>query len=260
MPNTPRLKSASNIYHVMIRGNNKQTIFKDNEDYQKFLSTLFEHQKQKHIYLYAWCLMPNHIYLLLKEKEVPLSYTFQSTLTRFVLWYNFKYKRVGHLFQGRYKTRPVEDPTYFLRVIRYIHRNPLDSNLCTRLEDYPYSSFTYIFRSEKYKEDQPIYNLMLKKDFEEYHHEKDNDQDFLNIRSFERFSDEEVIELILNTGLVKTAAEVKSLPREERTEVIQLLLREGVSYRRINLLTGTSLSIIRVVSKEYHKEEALGAG
>ena len=253
MSKTPRLHSSTGIYHVMVRGNNKQSLFKTNEDYDKFLTLLFEHHNQKHIYVYAWCLMSNHAHLLIKEKAIPISETFQSLLSLFVWWHNAKYKMVGHLFQGRFRSRLVEDPIYFQRVFRYIHRNPLDAGLCLRMEDYPYSSYFHYFRSGKYKNDDLILNIMRKDEFEQYHQEKDEDSDFLSFREKPRITDEEFIKIVKESGLAEDVNEVNDLPREERTEMIQILLEEGASYRQINHLTGIHLSTIRAISKQMHQ-------
>ena len=253
MTRTPRLNSSTGIYHVMVRGNNKQTVFKTHEDYDKFLSLLFEHHNQNHVYVYAWCLMPNHVHLLIKEKSLPIGETFQKLLSLFVWWYNTKYKRVGHLFQGRFRSRPVENPTYFERVFRYIHRNPLESGLCTKLEDYPYSSYSHYFRSEKYRDDDMILKLMRKDEFEQYHMREDEDLDSLCFQERARISDAEIIKIIKESSLVKDASDVKDLAREERTEMIKILLEEGASYRQINQQTGISISIIRAISRQMHQ-------
>ncbi len=250
MPRTPRKKSAVNIYHIMIRGNNKQQIFLDHDDYDRFLSILAEKRQNRSLVLYAWCLMPNHIHLLIKEKQEQMDQVFRSMLTGFVLWYNTKYKRVGHLFQGRFKSQPVDDETYFLRVVRYIHRNPLEAKLCGRMEDYPYSSFSYYFRSGKYQDKDLVFNLIRKDEFERYHMKADeNDENFLDIDQRDRLNDEEFQSLALGSGIVGNISEVKSLPRDQRDQMIQLLLRSGASYRQINRLTGLSLNIIRAVSR-----------
>ena len=253
MSGNARMKSSTGIYHIMLRGNNKQTIFFDEEDYGKFFTLLSEKMKQNSLFLYAWCLMPNHFHLLIKEKNETLAEIFRSVLTAFIKWYNAKYGRTGHVFEDRFKSQPVEDPTYFLRVFRYIHRNPLEAFLCERMEDYPYSSYAYYFRSGRYQSGDIIWNLMEKDDLERYHFEKDeNLSDFLDIEEVEKRSNEKVIAMVEQSGYVDKISSVKLLPRKERTKVIEMMLKAGVSYRRINALTGVSMSVIRAVSREVH--------
>ena len=85
--------------------------------------------------------MGNHIHLLIKPEKEPLEQVFKRIGGRYVYWYNVKYQRVGHLFQDRFKSEPVEDDSYFLTVIRYIHQNPVKAGLCKNIKDYKYSSY-----------------------------------------------------------------------------------------------------------------------
>ena len=126
MPRNARKQSKSGIFHVMLRGINRQVIFQDDEDCEKYLQCLVECQKLSGFQLYAYCLMGNHVHLLLEEKKEPLSQIFKRLGVRYVYWYNWKYKRTGHLFQDRFKSEPVEDDSYFLAVLRYIFQNPAD--------------------------------------------------------------------------------------------------------------------------------------
>lgn len=250
MPRAARKKSASDIYHVVIRGNNRQKIFYDDEDYDKFLSILSGKREDQSFALYAWCLMPNHVHLLIKEKQETLESIFRGVLTDFVRWYNKKYGRVGHLFQGRFRSQPVEDETYFLRTVRYLHRNPLEAKLCEKMEDYPYSSFSYYFRSGKYQDEDLMFHMIRKDEFERYHKKTDEDDGFIiDIDKPDKLTDEELEHLALRSGVAGNIAEVRSLPRDRRTQVIQMMLRWGASYRQINRLTGISLTVIRAVSK-----------
>ena len=140
MPRAARRKSESGIYHIILRGMNRQQIFYDEEDYAYFIHLLDRFQDISHYELYAYCLMGNHIHLLLKTGEEPLDRIFRRIGASFVYWYNLKYQRVGHLFQDRFRSEPVEDDQYFLTVLRYIFRNPVKAGLCMKPEDYPYSN------------------------------------------------------------------------------------------------------------------------
>ena len=139
MPRQARKKSESGIYHVMLRGINQQQIFEDSEDCDKFIQILQECKAVSGFKLFAYCLMGNHIHLLIKPEKEPLEQVFKRIGGRYVYWYNVKYQRVGHLFQDRFKSEPVEDDSYFLTVIRYIHQNPVKAGLCKNIKDYKYS-------------------------------------------------------------------------------------------------------------------------
>ncbi|MBQ8306532.1 MAG: transposase [Blautia sp.] len=146
MPRRVRLKAVSGIYHVMLRGINRQQIFFDDEDYKAFIFTLQRFREISRFELYAYCLMGNHVHILLKTTEEALETTFKRIGTSFVYWYNTKYDREGHLFQDRFRSEPVEDERYFLCVLRYILRNPVAAGLCRKPEDYPYSNMDEIMQ------------------------------------------------------------------------------------------------------------------
>ena len=136
MPRQARKRSNTQIYHAMLRGINQQQIFEDNEDYAKFIQVIRDCKSLSGFQLFAYCLMGNHIHLLLKETNEPIEQIFRRIGSRYVYWYNVKYQRVGHLFQDRFKSEPIETNEYFLTVLRYIHQNPIkaentgDGSLC----------------------------------------------------------------------------------------------------------------------------------
>ena len=93
--------------------------------------------------------MSNHIHLLIREEEESLEQIFKRIGSKYVYWYNVKYQRKGHLFQDRFKSETVENETYFLTVIRYIHQNPVKAGICEKIDDYKYSSFQEYFSKAK---------------------------------------------------------------------------------------------------------------
>ena len=119
-----RKQSSTGIYHVMLRGVNRQQIFLDKEDCTYFLESLYVCKQISRFKLYAYCLMGNHVHLLINAKEEPVDMIMRRLGSKYVYWYNSKYERIGHLFQNRFKSEPVETDTYFLTVLRYIHMNP----------------------------------------------------------------------------------------------------------------------------------------
>ena len=149
MPRQARKKSESGIYHVMLRGINQQQIFEEDEDYVKFLQIVEDYQAISKYKVYAYCLMSNHIHLLIREEEEPLEQIFKRIGSKYVYWYNVKYQRKGHLFQDRFKSETVDNETYFLTVIRYIHQNPVKAGICEKIDDYKYSSFQEYFSKTK---------------------------------------------------------------------------------------------------------------
>ncbi len=140
MPRPPRVEFEGALYHVITRGNNRQAIFKDEADYRTFLG-LLERGKQKHpFYLYAYVLMPNHVHLLLERQTDSLSRIMQRLLTGYAQYWNRKYRKVGHVFQGRYKAILCQKDAYLSELVRYIHLNPVRAKMVRRPEDYVWSS------------------------------------------------------------------------------------------------------------------------
>jgi len=149
MPRSARKKSNTGIYHIIIRGINRQNIFEDDVDKEKFLETINHYKSISSYEIYSYCLMDNHIHLLIKEIEEPISTSIKRISGRYVYWYNVKYDRCGHLFQERYKSEVVEDEEYFLTVLRYIHQNPVKAGLTKNVGDYKWSSYREYIESAK---------------------------------------------------------------------------------------------------------------
>ncbi len=143
MARQARIKSSTGIYHVILRGVNKQKIFLTEADNLKFLQCLEQVKEISKFVIMGFCLMENHIHLLIKENPdgEEIGQIMKRVLNRFVFWYNFNYDRCGPLFQGRYKSEPIEDEQYFIAALRYIHQNPVKAGICRRMADYKWSSY-----------------------------------------------------------------------------------------------------------------------
>lgn len=142
MPRTAREKSKSGIYHVIIRGANRQEIFHDDQDCLRFLETLERYKSKTEIKIYGWCLMNNHIHLLIEEGKEELATTMKRIGVSFVWYYNWKYNTTGHLFQDRYRSEKVESNEYLITVNRYIHQNPVKARLVRKPYERPPDTIT----------------------------------------------------------------------------------------------------------------------
>ncbi len=245
MPRAARIKSISGNYHVVLRGNNKQRIFEDAQDYEKFMWILSDKQKLFGFPLFAWCLMPNHVHLLIKEKTAPLSQIFRGFCSSFVYWYNAKYKRTGHLFEGRYLSEPVDDVSYFLSAVRYIHLNPVKAGLCKYPNEYSYSSYNHYFHNDRYSGKDLIFGLMERDALEAFHREKNNDVclDYDNIPP-RRITDEQANVIAKKITGCERISLVQSLPADMQEQVVFSLLKAGAFVSQINRLTGISVGRI----------------
>ena len=129
----------------MLRGANKQEIFHDDED-SWFLHTLVRYKKEIELSVFGWCLMGNHVHMLLKEGKESISDTMRRIGVSYVLFYNDKYLTSGHLFEGRFRSEPVNSEAYLKTVVRYIHQNPVKAGLVNRVEEWKWSSCRGYYR------------------------------------------------------------------------------------------------------------------
>ena len=144
MPRKPRHLTEAGIYHVICRGNNRQTLFLDTGDYHEYLTLLLEMKSFYDFNLYHYCLMPNHVHLLLGFKNQE---SFQKIMQRVNLTYAKRFKKMyhyhGHVFQDRFKSLAIDQEAYLLDCGRYIERNPFKARLVENLVNYSWSSYHY---------------------------------------------------------------------------------------------------------------------
>jgi len=135
-----RIEYPGAFYHVTSRGNQKQPVFFSPWDKARFLDCLDEAHEKLDALVHSYCLMENHYHLMLETRQANLSKIMHFINTSFTIYLNKRHKRVGHLFQGRFKAVLIEAETYALELSRYIHLNPLRAGIVKRPEDHPWSS------------------------------------------------------------------------------------------------------------------------
>ncbi len=250
MPRTAREKSESGIYHIMLRGINQQNIFEDEEDNKKFIDILERYKTEIGYKIYAYCLMGNHVHLLVKEGKEELSNTMKRIGTAYVYWYNWQYGRKGHLFQDRYKSEAVENDRYFLTVLRYIHQNPIKAGLVKDIETYEWSSYKeYI--GEKGIVDTDFVLSMWDTDrdksiqsFIVFNAEISTDECLEVTEVRKTISDKEIKELVMDKYHLILAS-LQNQPQKTQAEVLKYLKElDGTSLRQISRLTGFTVNKI----------------
>lgn len=142
MARRPRVFAPHVLYHVIVRGNHRQTTFRTSADYRAYLERLGRYLQTCQVRLWAYCLMPNHVHLLVETGHQPLSTFMQRLQQSYTQYFNRTHRKVGHLFQGRYKALVCEKDSYLLTLIRYLHLNPVRAQLVTHPEAYRYSGHT----------------------------------------------------------------------------------------------------------------------
>ena len=243
MARKAREKSEANLYHVMLRGVNRQQIFLDEEDNRHFLKVLRQCREISGFRLLAYCLMGNHVHLLLQTGAEPLEQVMKRIGTRYALWYNSKYERVGHLFQDRYRSEAVKDEAYFLTALRYILNNPVKAGICAKATDYPLSSAgDYLTGSGV--TDTAFAEALLGRDAL---------LEYLRAPSEEACMDDAPAGMGDRTALkalcrITETEDVEAAKRavaEQPGKFIPALRAAGLSIRRISRLTGVPFGIVR---------------
>lgn len=129
MPRLARLDAPGSVHHVVDRGIEREAIFKDDTDRHKFISRVSKLAGGDRLQAYAFVLMPNHFYLLVRTLSMPLSVFMSPLLTGYSVYFNRRHNRSGHLFQNRFKSFVVDDASYVLELVRYIHLNPIRAGI-----------------------------------------------------------------------------------------------------------------------------------
>ena len=260
MPRRARQTSGTGIYHVMMRGINHQNIFEEPEDYYQFLNTLDMMARSyepdgtpsgRNYTLYAYCLMSNHIHLLIREREDKIGMTIKRIASSYVYYYNHKYSRDGHLFRERFKSEPVNDMAYFVILLRYIHQNPVKAGMVKEVKDYEFSSWhEYIDKNSTLFplcDTRTVLNRIPFSELNELVNEPLSDDIVcLDIEdaSKGRPSDDQVMLLIREkTGATNSSA-FQQLPDEIRRSVLIELKARRASLRQLERLTGIGKSMI----------------
>lgn len=139
MPRTPRI-NIPGYYHVLNRGLNRENIFLENEDKEKFIELVDLSRKAYQLTIHSFCVLDNHYHLLMETSRNNLSLAVRSINSRYAAWFNKKMHRSGPLWQGRFKSRYIHDDDYFWLLLRYIEMNPVKAGIVERIGDYPYSA------------------------------------------------------------------------------------------------------------------------
>ena len=263
MPRRPRIKSQTGVYHAMLRGVNKQNIFEDEQDKYVFLNMLEKYSANDTAKVYGYCLMNNHVHLLMGENRASISKIIQCISSSYATYFNLKYERIGHLFQNRFRSEVVESDGEFLYVLRYIHQNPLNANLVKRVYDSKWTSYREYIGSvpNKLIHRELAFRLILQGNTEDtIQHElshpqgiiskfvnftsKVNNDQFLENTYVAKNIDADVVTMLKAYGL-KNVSALQQLERKERNLILYALKNtKGVSVRQIARITGISRSVI----------------
>ena len=263
MPRIGREQSGTGIYHVMLRGINRQDIFEEPEDYWSFIKILFAVQERLEddlvtrtttCHIYAYCLMPNHVHLLLCEKNWTLGEVVKSIAASYAFFYNKKYGRIGHLFQDRFKSEPCNDSNYFMTLFRYIHQNPVKAGLVSMAGDYNYSSWgnDYLGKATLLVcHTQSAINRYGIEELTEWVNMPLADNTIcLDINERRIIADETVRKLILKICGANSIADFQLYSKDRQKEIVRdVMIALGAGPRQMARVTGLSYTLIYKIRK-----------
>ena len=244
MPRTVRRSSSTGFYHVTIRGVDKCDIFLDDKDRIRFLEALRQHVAESDTAIHAWCLMGNHIHLLIESNTLEtLSLLMQRVVSAYVWVFNKLHDRVGPLLQDRFWSCGIESDAQFLATVRYIHLNPQAAGICPA-KDYRWSSYqSYVKQQGTTETDKALEMLGSVKAFIEFH---EGEQELL--RSFldsERPVDAEALRQAMETALNEAhLSDLRGLKKKERDPLIKRLHEAGYSVAEISRATEISRTTV----------------
>ena len=240
-----RRESDAGIYHVVSRGVGRQIIFEDDSDRQFYLELLKNVVTKNSGEILAWCLMGNHIHLLLRMKLSDLSEAMRIINSTYAMHFNKRHERIGHLMQGRFKSEAVDSDEYLLTVVRYIHQNPEKAKIA-KTEEYPWSSYQEYIGEAKVTSTSFVLDVFggvaAFKRFHDVHNDAATCID--EGRGRRVLDDESAIRAArMALGSIRIE-EVASLPKPERDELLCRLKDARLSVRQIERLTGISKSVV----------------
>lgn len=244
----PRKESKLGIYHVIIKGTGSQCIFEDDLDREKFLDILKASLDYSGSKMYSYVLMHNHVHLILKNTLSEMASCMQKLCGSYARYFNNKASRSGHLFKSRYKSEAIDDESYFLSAIRYIHQNPERAKV-SKTQDYKWSSYKEYTTQNTLCATEDVFEIFgsvenfIAFNLNRFIHAEDDAIDKSD--QVEPSCAQEIVQYLVSKALQSIRLnDLKSLKKEVRNFYLQRLKEQGLSIRQIQRLTGIGRNII----------------
>jgi REP element-mobilizing transposase RayT len=245
-----RADHKGGIYHVIARGNNKEFIFLDEKDKGYFISVLKKDTITMGCKVYGYVLMSNHYHIIMQTLDKKLQEIMHKINNKYSKYFNLKYERVGHVFQGRYKSSIVQDESYMFHVLRYVHQNPVAAGLCKAVQDYKWSSDRYYRRGLDGFVDTSLVIEMLSNDLIEA---RKKYTAFIDAGNDECFEDVDIV----GDEAFKILYESKKKQTQERKTLDEILKDTGLSTEEFNLIKMRSKKRSLTIFKMKYIEAAI---
>lgn len=262
LPRIARRYSEIKVYHITIRGIDKQNIFFDEQDKNKFINIIKDTKEKYNYDVYSYCLMDNHVHLVIYDKENKLSKIMQSIEISYAFYFNIKYDRTGHLFQNRFFSSKVEDREYLKKVCRYIHQNPQKAGIAST-RDYKWSSYNEYVGKSKIINSKLLLSVfsedfrIAKEEFIKFHNidsDVDKGDEIRNIIEYElseKLSDEEIRNYICELFGIQNICEILNYNIEIRNEKLsKLKCFKNTSISQLSRVIGINRKMIERAIKK----------
>lgn len=237
MARKPRIQFEGAFYHIIVRGNQRQAIFLDEEDRRIYLARLQRYRTKCGFLLYAYVLMTNHLHLLIETPDDPISRIMQMINFTYTQYFNKKYGKVGHLFQGRYKSYLCDKDSYLLNLVRYIHNNPVRAGLSRDAGQYAWSSqVDYVNGAKGFVDTDKVLRLfserraIARRKYAEFMNDREPDKSFLPYSAYEQqiLGDERFIEAV-GHRVQRVEKKAKKIPLKDLILAIEKETGTGLS-------------------------------
>ena len=258
MPRKPRRQSSTGYYHAMTRGNSKENVFQNDNHKKLYIKIINEMASEEEVEIAAYCIMSNHVHLLVKADMESLIKFFRRVNVKYAGNYNLFNGRVGHVFQDRFKSEPVEDDTYLVQVVRYIHNNPVKAGIVSSPGEYQWSSYIEYTGPGKYlvnRAQKDFVMANISKDrlgFEKFHNVDDLNV-YLDIKEDQKEIMQRNAQLIIEKHFRKSGLDALDQPMKKK-ELLGEMVKEiyektGLSIREIARLLDVGVTTVRVYLK-----------
>lgn len=248
MPRTSREYSESGYYHVVLRGNGKQLIFEDDSDRLVFLKQLKAKSATDGVRIIAWCLMSNHVHLLVDDPKDSLSHFMHAISTAYARYFNEKSGHVGSVFQGRFTSVPITSDGQLLQAVRYIHDNPAKAGVGSA-DAYRWSSYGEYLSCAGVADTETVRDMVGGVEgFLRF--SEDGRFDSCCYRTTKRVSDEDSLEVARYTLGDMDPAKLKEMGKMQRNEALRSLRAAGITVKQLERLTGIGHNTISRVTKD----------
>ena len=229
MPKHLRVYSNSKTYHIIVKGIDDQNFFYEDQDRRIFLNQLLITKKKFNYKIYAYCLMDNHIHMVIKIDNVFLSKAMQSLMLRYAQYFNKKYERIGPILQNRFKSKCIESQIYFLKVCRYVHRNPINAKIA-EVENYEWSSYKEYIGEERIVDKKDLLHYFNNdiKEFIKYTRESSLNEieEISEYEMINKLTDDQLAKIIMKKFKIENISDIPIFFKEKNKLKLETYIKE----------------------------------